>query len=86
MSSELLYGVIELYRFDEHNNTYSSCCVIVYKGKKRVEVKGLDNRITTKNWKELYAYMQKKGVRVVKYERRRRNGAILHKVINVKPI
>ena len=86
MSAELLYGVIELYRFDEYNNTYSSCCVLVYKDKKKVEVKGLDNRITTKNWKELYAYMQKKGVRVVEYERRRKNGVVLQKVVNIDPL
>jgi hypothetical protein len=82
MSAEQLHGRVELYRFNEANDTYSSSCVLNYNGD-TVVVKGLSSRITNADWRELYNYLQQIGVKNVIYDRRKA-GRTIPKSVKIK--
>lgn len=82
MAAERLLGEVELYRFNEHNNTYSSSCVLVYNDDV-VEVKGLSSKMTTSDWRELWQHLYKAGVSYALYERRKSWG-VLYKKVKIK--
>jgi len=75
MASEPLSPLIEIYRFNEANNTYTSLCILIF-NKHRVTIKGLSSPIDLKDSKELADYLINKGVTKVYYERRKLSGTL----------
>ena len=75
MAAEKLSSTIEIYRFKEFNNTYSSICVLVYKAK-TVSIKGLASTIDVHDARELTEYLISKGILKCYYERRKKTGTL----------
>jgi hypothetical protein len=69
MAAERLQDIIELYRFGEGNNTFTSICTLVY-NRDVVHVKGLANPMTLPDWRELKAHLIEQGVKEITWERR----------------
>ena len=72
MAAEKLSDTIELYRFKEFNNTYSSICVLVYDGN-TVTIKALPCSIDLEDARELTAHIISKGITECYYERRKQD-------------
>jgi len=72
MTAEMLSDTIELYRFKELNNTYSSICVLVYNGN-TVTIKALPCGIDLEDARELTAHIISKGINECYYERRKQD-------------
>jgi len=70
MAEERLSDTIELYRFKEANNTYSSICVLVYDGN-TVTIKALPCGIDLEDAREITAHIISKGITECYYERRK---------------
>jgi hypothetical protein len=71
MASEKLSDTIDLYRFKEFSNTYSSICVLVYNGN-TVTIKALPCGIDLEDVRELRAHITSKGITECYYERRKK--------------
>ena len=75
MAAERLSDTIDLYRFKEINNTYTSMCILIYEGT-RVIIKGLASAIDLEDSKSLLLYLTEQGVQEVYYERRKPSGTL----------
>ena len=77
MVAEAIEGRVELYRFKEVGDTFSSICTLVY-NQDVVLIKGLCGTIDLQDWRELREYLTKSGVKEAFYERRK-SGKVLYK-------
>jgi hypothetical protein len=75
MSAEKLSDTIEIYRFKEQNNKYSSICILVYDGS-TVTIKALPSSIDIEEGRELRRHLVLNGVTKCYYERRKPTGTI----------
>jgi len=75
MAEEKLSDTIELYRFKEFDNTYSSICVLVYDGN-TVIIKGISSAIDFSDARELTEHLLIQGVDKCYYERRKKTGTL----------
>ena len=82
MVAEKLSDTIELYRFKEFNNTYSSICVLIY-GDNKVVIKALPYTIGMDDVRELTEHLIDRGVLRCYYERRK-GGQTLYKEWSLK--
>ena len=81
MGAELLKGRVELYRFREVNFTYTNHCVLVYSDDgDTVTIKGLSNKMTRADWRELSAHLHTTTVKRAVYHRHRKNGSITKEI------
>ena len=70
MTAQRLQDIIELYRFDEANGTYTGTCTLLYSNNV-VEVIGLATGITRDNWRELMTHCREQGVTELIWDRKK---------------
>lgn len=82
MVAERLQDIIEIYRFNESDSSFTSSCVLQF-DEDVVTIKGLSSGISTEDAKGLRDYLVGLGIRELRYERRRVTGT-LYKVVKLK--